>query len=421
MDTAQPKKPTKTPRGCHTICLPIDEPRYNHLIDNPSTFRDFLDEQFHTTPELFPPAFVHGYELKDARTSRKLGISLRRIRLTDGSCYSVRPSFLMPYLTARTDEVQQGLFLRKFGVPFWAIAQVLGRNAMFWYRLECGLGRASIVGTTVRKASLPPHLLADEHHQRRDGNKIYLATTVAQGCCLGLEPAEAAGAAELTAAYDTFRQEATNLEPSYRPRSVNTDGWSGTQNAWKALFPSTVLILCFLHAWLSIRDRGKHLGQLFRELSRRVWEAYRAPNRRSFAQRLRSLRRWATDHLSGVVRDKALALCNKRPHFARAYRRPGCHRTSNMLDRVMRPMNRYFFDGQHLHGTIAATRLHCRAWALLLNFAPWHPAVARAHGGWQSPAERLNQHRYHDGWLHNLLISSSLGGYRIHPRHPQNR
>jgi hypothetical protein len=31
---------------------------------------------------------------------------------------------------------------------------------MYWYRLECGLGRFSVVGTTVRKAELPKHLLA---------------------------------------------------------------------------------------------------------------------------------------------------------------------------------------------------------------------------------------------------------------------
>ncbi len=32
--------------------------------------------------------------------------------------------------------------------------------------------------------------------------------------------------------------------------------------------------------------------------------------------------------------------------------------------------------------------------------------------GWRCPAERANRHRYHDGWLHNLLVSASLGGYR---------
>jgi hypothetical protein len=86
-----------------------------------------------------------------------------------------------------------------------------------------------------------------------------------------------------------------------------------------------------------------------------------------------------------------------------------------MLDRMMRGMNRDFDRGQHLRGSPAACRLHCRAWALLANFAPWHPAVARANDGWRCPAERLNRHRYHDDWLQNLLVSASLGGYRSPP------
>ncbi len=98
--------------------------------------------------------------------------------------------------------------------------------------------------------------------------------------------------------------------------------------------------------------------------------------------------------------------------YGQAYAHPGGHRTSNMLDRVMRAMNRYFDDGQHLHGSEAACARHGRAWALLHNFRPWHPAVARANGGADSPAARLNQHRYHDNWLHNLLLSASLAGYR---------
>ena len=139
--------------------------------------------------------------------SAKQRLPIRRIILRDGTAYSIRPSFLMPYLTARADEVEAPLFLRKFGVPFWALARVFGRDPMFYYRLECALGRASIVGTTV-KVDLPEHLAADEHHQTRDGEKIYIATTVGGGCCLGAEPAEAAGTDELTAAYGVFREEA---------------------------------------------------------------------------------------------------------------------------------------------------------------------------------------------------------------------
>ena len=176
-----------------------------------------------------------------------------------------------------------------------------------------------------------------------------------------------------------------------------------------------VLLLCVLHAWLKIRDRAQHLKGVFTEISRRVCEAYHAPDRRHFGQRLRRLKQWAGEHLTGVVQETVLALCAKRPRFALAYHHAGGHRTSNMLDRLMRGMNGYFDCGQHLHGSYAASRRHCRAWALLWNFAPWHPATARQNGGWRCPAERLNQHRYHDCWLQNLLVSASLGGYRCPP------
>ena len=121
--------------------------------------------------------------------------------------------------------------MRKFGVPFWALAHVFSHDPMFWDRLECGLGRFSVVGTTVRQAELPKHLVADEHPQPRDGQKTSLATTVADGCCLGAEPAEAAGTDDLKAASEVFRDEAHDIAPKYAPRTVNTDGWPWTQAA----------------------------------------------------------------------------------------------------------------------------------------------------------------------------------------------
>ena len=159
---------------------------------------------------------------------------------------------------------------------------------MSWYRMECGLGRFSVVGTTVRTATLPEHLLADEHHQGLDGQKVYIATTVGNGCCLGAEPAEAAGSDKLKVAYQVFKDEACDVSPKYAPKTVSTDGWKGTQAAWKMLFTKVVILLCFLHGWLKIRDRAKHLKEVFAEVSRRVWDTYHAADRRSFAQRLRS-------------------------------------------------------------------------------------------------------------------------------------
>ena len=400
-------------RSCSTICLPVSKDTYLDLVDDPKRFRTWLDQAYRDWPELFPQAFAQGYRLKDDRTSAKMGLRLRRVRLgSTGESFSVRPSFVLPYMTGSTDDIQGPLFLRAFGVPFWAIARVFGKDPMYWYRLEVGLGRNSVVGATVRRADLPQHLLADEHHQTRDGEKNYIATTVGGGCCLGAALAQVAGNEDLRAAYAVFEREAKDVRPDYHPQTVSVDGWAATHQAWLTLFPLVVLLRCFLHGWLNIRSRGK-LSETFAALSEKVWDAYHAPTRRDFAQRMRRLWEWSKLNVKAAwVLEQVKKLCGRSQEYGVAYDHPGGHRTSNMLDRVMRSMNRYFEDGQHLHGSEQAGERHCRAWALLHNFRPWHPATTRANEGWRSPAERLNRHRYHDDWLQNLLVSASLGGFR---------
>jgi hypothetical protein len=291
---------------------------------------------------------------------------------------------------------------------------------MYWHRLERSLGRNSLVGTTVSSAErLPRHLAADEKHTTLDGEKVYLAATAGGGCCLGLALAKAAGNVELTEAYGVFRDEARRLDPEYRPETVNTDGWPATQAARVALFQGVTLILCFLHSFLKIRDRAVHMKEMFFDLSRRVWEAYHAPDRRTFAQRLRRLRVWAEAHVAKpVVREKVLALCDRRAAFAVAYAHPGCHRTSNPVDRLLRRLDYHLYCTQHLHGTTGAAEQGLRGWALIHNFAPSCPETVRESAGLRSPAERLNGRRYHDEWLQNLLVSASLAGYRSPPRNP---
>src|SRR5262249_44952828 len=121
----------------------------------------------------------------------------------------------------------------------------------------------------------------------------------------------------------------------------------------------------------------------------------------------------AKANVSGAwLLEQVQKLCGRSKEYAEAYDHPGGHRTSNMLDRLMRSMNRYFDSGQHLHGCAAACGRHVRAWALLFNFRPWPRAVGKASGGWRCRAERLNRHRYHNDWLQTLLPSASLGGYR---------
>ncbi len=186
--------------------------------------------------------------------------------------------------------------------------------------------------------------------------------------------------------------------------------------AWLALFPCALIIRCFLHGWLSIRERCKK-DKHYKEAGDKIWHAYEAPHKWTFAQRLRRVREWAMKTLTGMFLEKVVKLCKRSQEYQKGYEQEGSHRTSNMLDRVMRKMNQYFDGCQHLHGSKQAAEKHCRAWALLHNFAPWSPAAVKANDGWLCPAQRLNQHRYHSNWLHNLLVSSSLAGFR-HPFAP---
>src|SRR5437763_5560047 len=285
-------------RRCSTICLPVSKGAYLACIDSPAAFRRWLDGAFRDAPELFPKGFAQGYTLKDSRFSAKRKLRLRRVVCkATGAAFSVRPCFALPYMTGWADDVEGPLFLRGFGVPFWALARVFGRGPMYWYRLGVSLGRNSIVGATARRAGLPEHLVADEHHRCRDGQKHYIATTVAEGCCLGAALAPSASADDLEAAYAVFKQEAQDVEPGYAPATVNTDGWAATRSAWLALFPLVVIRRCFLHGWLKVRDRGKHLKEVFWELSKKAWHAYHAPDRRSFGQRLRRLWEWSKEHV----------------------------------------------------------------------------------------------------------------------------
>ena len=190
-----------------------------------------------------------------------------------GAVYTIAPAFVLPYMTGYIDAVEKALFLRgKFGVPYWGLTYVFGHNDLDWERLELRLGRNSIVGTTVKHADrLPQDVLADEKHTWLNGEPAYVATTVAADCMLGTSVALQADEAHLTPAYQQFKTEAQARQPDYQPTTGNTAGWQATQLAWRRLFPQIAVIVCFLHAFLKIRARCKHLQEHFTELCQRVW------------------------------------------------------------------------------------------------------------------------------------------------------
>jgi hypothetical protein len=104
------KRSPQPVRGHKTICIPCSQREYEQVVDDPEAFRKFLDQQINATPELFPPEIQRGYRMKDVYTSRKTGWKLRRIQLRNLESYLVRPCFLMPYLSGRTEDVQAPLF-----------------------------------------------------------------------------------------------------------------------------------------------------------------------------------------------------------------------------------------------------------------------------------------------------------------------
>jgi len=277
-------------RNNRTICLPFSQEVYNENIRNPADFRKCIDKHIASNPELFPSEITGGYRMKDGYYSKKQSIMIRRIEIA-GTAYTIRPSFVTPYMAGMTDGVEKALFLRKFNVPFWALSQVFGKNPMYWHRLEQALGRNSIVGTTVRNADdIPEHLGADEKHTWILGDKVYIATTVGDECILGASISGDAGEQSLRNAYQVFKDEAQCLKPDYTPTTVNMDGWQATRNAWKFLFTSVVIICCFLHVFIKIRDRAKRkYKDIFTEAASKLWDCYHAENKRSFSQRVRRL------------------------------------------------------------------------------------------------------------------------------------
>jgi len=82
-----------------------------------------------------------------------------------------------------------------------------------------------------------------------------------------------------------------------------------------------------------------------------------------------------------------------------------------MIDRHMNSMDRSLYSRQYFHGHLMSAEYSVRAWALFHNFQPYCPR-AKISEQYQSPAHRLNGFVYRENWLQNLLVSTSMGGFR---------
>ena len=152
----------RKPRGMagdKTICLPIaDDIDYATLVDDRESYRAYLTEQIAAHPELFPAEITQGYRFHGWSESQRQGIKVRRIYLpSTHEAYQLRPDFVTPYMSETAEIAAKALYLKHHGISYEGIAYVLGRSEMHWYRLYQSLGRASIVGSTVKtETALPP-------------------------------------------------------------------------------------------------------------------------------------------------------------------------------------------------------------------------------------------------------------------------
>ncbi|HEX2244162.1 MAG TPA: hypothetical protein VHK27_13120 [Gammaproteobacteria bacterium] len=143
-----------------SICVPFEsEDHYAICVVDPDRFRHYLMELHSRHPELLPAGFEQGFVFHDQTWSIKQRVLTRRLRLiATGQLYQVRPSFLMPSMSAWTEMVVRGMYLRH------------------WSSLRCP-------GLPIEK--LPEHLLAEEKPTWLEGHKRYLSTTMAGGCLRG--------------------------------------------------------------------------------------------------------------------------------------------------------------------------------------------------------------------------------------------
>lgn len=401
-------------RGRHTLRFFIED--YDTVAQEAILFRSTLDSLYERHPELFPDDFSLGYCLHDIRRSKKYkDLIIRRIKLRNKQVYSIVPSAYMPYLTAKTDDVEKALLLRHWALPYDVTTYAFGKNDSYWEGLEMSLGQMSIVGSLCKAVPVPEDLAADEKISFWNKEECYIAMTASQDCVLGAEISMGEDTIQLQAAYGVFQAEAQDVAPNYKANSVNLDGWKATNAAWRNLFPSIDIVACFLHGFLKVRDISKQLKNQFNEICTKIWDAYRQETSNSFKQSLIELKEWASLSIDNErVKVKIIELCDKSERYVVAYEQPTAYRTSNQIDRPMNHLDRYLYQARYFNGHRKTANLKVRAWAMIYNFMPFSNRTI-CNKGTNAPKsrfEQLNGFAYHQNWLHNLLIASSMNGFK---------
>lgn len=116
----RPRK-VEVAKGSRQIVVSLERADYDRIWKDAPAVRQWVDTQWKQCPELFPAGMAQGYQLCGLLPeSVKLpGVRLRQLKLKSDPRvkYTLRPSFVAPYLVGTVDQLDFALRLRRYGVP----------------------------------------------------------------------------------------------------------------------------------------------------------------------------------------------------------------------------------------------------------------------------------------------------------------
>ena len=144
----------------------------------------------------------------------------------------------------------------------------------------------------------------------------------------------------------------------------------------------------------------------------KVWQIYQQENATDFTIKMEEFKQWADANIEKkTVSEQINKMYSKTSLFTQSYQRKNALRTSNMIDRPMKVLDRFLFCHQYFHGHLAYAQWMIRAFALVYNFVPFAPRTRKDNPNYfTSRMANINGFQYKENWLDNLMVAASCNG-----------
>jgi hypothetical protein len=346
------------------------------------------------------------------------GLTIWRIQCTRcKAVFTILPHFALRYRSMHPAAARAALLATYGGLSLDLCAVLYHISPMALYRLVCALGQHSLVTVLTRGGlSLPTYFLADEKHSRCLMDKVYLPTIVSGRVFWHLGYTEEASAAAFTQSYQVFQRAAVAQEPTYRVRSILTDGFDSTTSSMRTLFPGARLGNCLRHAINKLPAKLMAIASPVRKALRSQFHTllYRARQRKglrvfALGQRLRHF----ADHVTttaGAANGARVRrwIQEKKAGWYAILADPQMPVTSTLLDQAHNAIERKLFAMKGFHHPKGSQQAFLTGLAHLYNLIPYQRRAQ--HAGQCGVEVEGGTVPTHD-WLLNLQILTS-GGFR---------